>query len=303
MKKIICILLALVCVLGLCSCAKTVEGVTVAQILEANDIENLLNKFDNMQYNYAQYDKDDNLKSKSTYFYKYDNYGYLYFNADMTSYGYQELKTFYTVKNGAVYSASSGMTELTVFPNKIKDSENYIKKSIDHFDLDFEDVVKDDGEFYLVKAKKITETYYMYLKHECTYYFDRESLILKKVEMKATDREGDVSYNAEINFEYNVTEPTDTADKYFTNPGEGDAVTTVDVYYPNIEGYQKQTFSALNSTYIRGAQVDGVDYTVYKESACVNQIAVLGDRNEGSTAVYVAPTPTEDESSSQAEAH
>lgn len=296
MKKLLCILLSLACILGLCACAKTVDDVTTEEILKKNELETVLKQYDNMQYVYTQYDGDDNVKTKSTYFYMYDNYGYLYFNALIKNYGIQELNTYHTVTNGALYTALSGMTELSVFPKGVKDAEDYIATTIDHFNLDFEDVVKDNGEYYLIKAKKITETYYMYLKHECTYYFDRETYVLKKIDLKATDRDGDLTYRSEIVFEYNVEAPTDTADKYFIRPGEEDAVTTVDIVYPLLENSQKQTFQALESTLIRGASVDGVEYTVYKDENLETKLTALNEREDGATTVYIAPTPEEESS-------
>lgn len=298
MKKLLCLFLVFACVLGLCSCTKTVDNVTTAEILEKNELDNLLKVFDNVQYSYTQYDKDDNVKSVSDYFYKYDNYGYLYFNGMLVSKGVQDVSSLYTVTNGALYCYLAGSTELNVFPNKVRDASDYVKSTIDHFDLDFEDTVKDNGENYLIAAKKITETYYMYIKHDCTYYFNKDNLALEKVEMKATNRDGDLTYRAEIVFSYNIEAPTETADKYFSLPKEEDAVTTVEVVYPQLENSQPQTFTALESTMIRGATVNDVDYTVYKDETLETELTTLSERDEGVNTVYIAPTPEKEETAS-----
>lgn len=298
MKKSLCILLAIICVLGLSACNSTVEDVTVEELIEKNGLENILNEFDSFTMSYIQYDADDNVKSSSKYYYGKDNYGYLFFNAEVISNGYQELKSLYTAKNGAVYSTVSGMTELSVFENTTIGCEDYIASSVDHFDLDFEETIENDGDYYLVNAKKITKTYYMYLKQEAVYYFDPETYVLKKIEIDATDEEGDLEYRAEIEFKYGTEAPTDTADLYFTRPGEKDSVIDATIIYnPGAANTSTQKYKVLKSSLIRGATIDGVEYSVYKDAACTEQISSFSDLDEGATTVYIIPTPEEEESS------
>ena len=269
----------------------TTDAVALETLMQANDMKTLLSTHGNVYLQtvtiYSDYGED----------YVYiDEYYYAEDDGVFTlDYVYMENKEVYYVVsllNGAEYGLYEGDEyECYLYPEADPNDAILSFYTSGMQEQVQTEKIKYNGMEYVLNTLETVveeeeETYYAF-----SYYFDGKTYILSRVECTIIDAYGESLAFSTTNYSYGVSNYTPNRTAYEAHMQAEDAIEVTVVLEPNTELEQERTYVlSQSSDIVACTDINGVEYALYLDSACENELWDLYDVEDGATIYMSAGT-------------